>query len=118
MTINILVVDDLKDVSETLAELLGVLGYSASYAMALDDALTLLRNQQFDAVISDLHMPAGDGMRLRTLMLADESFRDIPFVYMTGKVDAIHKLDEPVLIKPFSGDDVLAVLEEVLPSPS
>ena len=118
MTKNILVVDDLEDVSETLAELLGVLGYSASYATALDDALMFLRNQQFDAVISDLHMPSGDGVRLRTLMLADERFRDIPFVYMTGKVDAIDKLNELVLLKPFSADDVLRVLEEVLPTRS
>jgi len=118
MAKNILVVDDLQDVSETLAELLAMLGYSASSAIALEEALTLLRNQQFDAVISDLHMPSGDGMRLRTLMLADERFRDIPFIYMTGKVSAIDQLDEQVLLKPFSADDVLAVLEEVLPTRS
>ena len=34
---------------------------------------------------------------------------------MTGKIDEVHTLSEPVLVKPFSSDEVLAVLEKFLP---
>ena len=74
---HILVVDDESEVTMTLAELLQTMGYSSSSASSLEEALGQLRNQKTDAVISDLHMPAGDGMRLRTLMLADERLEKI-----------------------------------------
>tara|TARA_R110001599_G_scaffold64023_1_gene178346 strand:- start:45532 stop:45954 length:423 start_codon:yes stop_codon:yes gene_type:complete len=115
MAQHILVVDDEIDLSETFSELLQMLGYSASYATSLETALSLMRSQIFDVVISDIHMPAGDGMRLRTLMLADECLRKTPFIYMTGKTDELPNLNEPFLVKPFSTDDVVAILEEVLP---
>lgn len=112
---HILVIDDESEVATTLAELLQTLGYSASSASSLEEALGHLRNQKTDVVISDLHMPAGDGMRLRTLMLADERLENIPFIYMTGKIDEVHTLSEPVLVKPFSSDEVITVLEIFLP---
>ncbi|GGI18378.1 response regulator [Oxalicibacterium faecigallinarum] len=113
---RILIVDDHVDVSEVTAELLEMLGYASDSANSLDAALHLLRTHHFDAVISDLHMPAGDGMKLRSLLAEEDNFRDTPFVYMTGKVDDIPKLNDPVLVKPFSPDDLVAVLEDVLNS--
>ena len=61
---RILVVDDEADVAELTAEILSRDGYAVSVARTREEALALLAEGGFDAVLSDLNMPELDGRGL------------------------------------------------------
>lgn len=65
---QLLVVDDNPTNRQILELQLKHIGLRPSIASSGDEALQLLRNSQFDAVISDLRMPEMDGIELATLI--------------------------------------------------
>ncbi len=58
---RVLVIDDEVEVADLNAEVLARGGYQAEVAYRAEDALDLLRREDFDVVISDLNMPGIDG---------------------------------------------------------
>lgn len=83
-TANILVVDDEKDIRETLRQGIILSGYDCISADGGEAALELLRSQPVDVVISDINMPEMDGIELLRHIKADF---DASVVMMTGYVD-------------------------------
>jgi CheY-like chemotaxis protein len=61
MTLHILVVEDHGDTRRVLTGLLGHFGHSISAADTVKSALAFLKAKQFDAVVSDLNLPDGNG---------------------------------------------------------
>ena len=83
-TANILVVDDEKDIRETLCQGILMAGYECSAAESGKRALELIAQQAVDVVISDINMPEMDGIELLRNIKADF---DISVIIMTGYVD-------------------------------
>ena len=54
-------------------------------------ALTELRKETYDLILSDLHMPNMDGLELLRAVRSDSNLKDIPFIIMTldGKKDVL-----------------------------
>jgi two-component system chemotaxis response regulator CheY len=54
-------------------------------------ALTELRKETYDLILSDLHMPNMDGLELLRAVRSDSNLKDIPFIMMTldGKKDVL-----------------------------
>ncbi len=50
-------------------------------------ALMLLAKKHIDLVLMDYDMPVVDEFQVLRMMKADEMFRDIPVMYVTGKGD-------------------------------
>ena len=82
-----------------------------------DECLTLLADQAFDLLVTDLFMPTGDGMSL-LVALRDRGIA-IPVVGMTGGcagsvqpyADAMLSLGaDAVLAKPFTGAQLLGAV--------
>lgn len=66
---RVLVVDDDRAVSRTLARVLEMSGFEVAVADSVPQALQLIASQSFDALLSDLHMPhAGDGLTVVSAM--------------------------------------------------
>ena len=66
---RILVVDDDEIVRLTLAEILKLNGFEVTTASTVSEALTQITTHQFDALLTDLHMPAaGDGLTVVSAM--------------------------------------------------
>ena len=106
---KILVVDDMPLMRHVLINMLRKLEYS-NIVEATDglQALVFLRNQHFDLVITDLHMPKMDGVSLLTNIRKDKELADIPVLMVTCE-DSTDKVKQVIaakvsgfIIKPFN----------------
>lgn len=60
---NILLIDDEKDVCESVAEVLGRAGYRVATADNVKAGLVMLENGDYELLISDIIMPGVDGVK-------------------------------------------------------
>jgi CheY-like chemotaxis protein len=81
--LKILVVDDLLDSAQSLALLLGEMGYEAKFEIRPETVLERARTLKPDAIFLDLGMPDIDGFRLAELLRA-EFGESIRLVAITG----------------------------------
>lgn len=80
--IRVLLVDDEADFTTVLAERLGTRGIDVTVAGSGEEALAIIKESPFDAVILDMVMPGMDGMETLTLMLAARPA--LPIIMLTG----------------------------------
>lgn len=113
-TPNILVVDDDKDILKLISMRLNAAGYATVTANNGAEAMSAIMLQRPDLVISDLRMPAMDGMAL--LDAIQQSHPSLPVIMLTahGSIpDAVNATQRGVfgfLTKPF---DSQALLQQV-----
>ena len=87
---HILLVDDEAENRLTFAEVLRSEGHSVETASDGLEALGLIKNVEFDVVISDALMPRMDGFVLCRTVKSDEAHKDLPVIILTGEyTDAI-----------------------------
>ena len=120
----ILVVDDDKDIRDSVAEVLEDEGYVVSHAANGAEALTRLRARYTPCVIIlDLMMPVMDGFEFRHEQLMDPALSRIPVIVLTADANpkqraatlkALAGLPKPVRV------DLLltAVAKVCVPAPS
>ena len=80
---RVLVVDDDQAACELLELTLGKLGHEVSYRSSGEDALELVADEDFDAILTDLNMTGITGIELCERILAIRS--DVPVVVITGE---------------------------------
>ena len=79
---RILVVDDQKTMCEMLVDTLGPRGYEVQWRTKAAEALELVKQTQFDVVLTDLKMPEMNGIEFCQNVNRDNS--DLPVVVMTA----------------------------------
>ena len=79
---RVLVVDDQQSMCEMLADTLGPDGYDVQWRTQAVEALELVRQNQFDVVLTDLKMPDMNGIEFCQNINRDHS--DLPVVVMTA----------------------------------
>src|SRR5450432_2473456 len=79
---SILVVDDDAAVGRVLVALLEQNRFEAQYVSSGEVALALLEKRPFDVVVTDLQMPAMDGLGL--LDAIGSRFSDVPVILLTA----------------------------------
>ena len=84
MPARILVVDDEKDVTEFLAQLVGSLGYEAAKAFDGYGAMTAFREKKPDLILLDFAMPAGSGGDVYHQLRAMDMGKDIPVIFISA----------------------------------
>ena len=119
MPTKVLLADDSRTIRSAVemvfrardAEVVAVSGGRAALAHA--------REQRPDVIVADLHMDEGDGFWLATEAGADETLRSVPVVLLTRGQDAQEETGlgwcgaAASLAKPFTSDQLLAVVEQV-----
>ena len=79
---NVLLIDDEEQFLKVLEERLETRGLKVNTATSGEDALTLVDDRNFDAIILDLAMPGIDG--IETLRLLKEKNPDLEIIMLTG----------------------------------
>jgi two-component system response regulator HydG len=112
---RVLVVDDHLEMARTIADYLGQRNMEATAAASAQEALTLLGQESFDAMLTDLRMKGMDGLDL--LDAAHRLDADLPVVLMTAfggidsAIEAIQRGAYHYVTKPFKLDVVRVLLE-------
>jgi len=115
---RVLVVDDEMSILLLLKEALGQWGYEVTCASTGAEGLATLRNQMFDAVLTDVRMPDMSGLDLlREVKRQDES---VEVVIMTGyptiasAVEALKEGAYDYLSKPLILDELRHLMQRLM----
>jgi two-component system response regulator HydG len=115
---RVLVVDDDLALAETLADGLTEHGFDAVACASSTEAARRLEEEPFDALVTDLRMPAIDGLGL--LARSKRAAPDRPVIVMTGygaidtAVDAIRHGAHHYMTKPFATDELALFVRRAL----
>jgi signal transduction histidine kinase len=116
--LKILIVDDDQMILDSLNALLKYKGYEINTTNRAKEALKLLNQNIFDLAILDVMMPEMTGFEL--LDSLDRASLDTMFMIMTGDasmdyaIEAIRKMANDYIRKPFEPDELLMRVEMVL----
>ena len=114
---TILVVDNCPSVRQTLGKTLESVGYTVIAAASGDEALAILRENEIDAVVIDLHMPVMSGQTLFHVIIGTWPELKARVLIMTDDKRAednetwLRLYDLPVLKKPFALSEVIILIE-------
>ncbi len=115
--IHILIVDDDKNVRNTMNEYVIAAGYSSRAVSCAEEALELLESNTFQVVITDIILPAMGGLELTKTIKKDN---DSDVIVMTGYSDdysyeeAINIGASDFVIKPVRLEELMLRLRRVL----
>jgi two-component system cell cycle response regulator len=117
MSDHILIVDDDEAIRDSMYEFMERAGFNAFAAASAEDAITILKANTIEIVITDIMLPDQDGLELTDLIKANY---DIDVIVMTGYSgnysyeEAINKGASDFIFKPVRFEEVLLRLKRVL----
>jgi two-component system, chemotaxis family, chemotaxis protein CheY len=122
MAMTILVVDDSVTMVMSLKTTLSINGFHAETAGNGQEALEKLQaGCKPDLILTDINMPVMTGMELIRSVRAMPGLRFIPILTLTTESELAKKNEGRAagatgwLVKPVSGNDLVAVIRKVLP---
>ncbi|NOX89135.1 MAG: sigma-54-dependent Fis family transcriptional regulator [Calditrichaeota bacterium] len=117
MKSRILIVDDEQDALDLMREVFEKKGYIPITAINGLEALSLIKQQEPDLVLTDIRMPEMDGMQL--LGVLTKEYPHIPVIMVTAHgtietaVDAMKMGAKDYILKPIRLDEILAKVERI-----
>ncbi|HUV49803.1 MAG TPA: chemotaxis response regulator CheY [Anaerolineae bacterium] len=120
---EILVVDDFATMRKVIKNLLKQAGYK-NITEAEDGvaALTVLKSQKINFIISDWNMPNMNGLELLKAVRADNELSGLPFLMVTAEglkeniVQAVKAGVSNYIIKPFTAEVLSEKIEKTVKS--
>lgn len=115
---SILVVDDDPQILDAVSSLLREYGYDVSSCENAKDAVSTVKEKQYNAVLSDIRMPEISGIELLDKIRRYDM--DVPVILMTGYADldmAINAIKKGVfdfITKPFKADYLISTIEKAV----
>jgi two-component system NtrC family response regulator len=115
---TVLIVDDEKNYPHILSAVLEEEGFKALTAHSGHEALEILENADVDLVLTDMKMPAMDGMELLERIKVKEL--DIPVIMMTAHgtvdkaVEAMQKGAYTYILKPFDNERLVIYVNKAI----
>ena len=114
---NILLVEDEKDLQETIKEFLEFKGFKVFVADSAKDALDIVYRKNVDLVLLDVKLPDEDGFSLANRL---KEFSDKPIIFLTS-LDEEKDIEKGFLVgaddyitKPFSLNELYLRIKAVL----
>jgi two-component system, OmpR family, KDP operon response regulator KdpE len=111
---NVLIVDDERSIRVSLRTILSNMGFSTIEAGRGEEALSLVRTEEFDAVLLDINMPGMGGVETCRLMRKIAPRLPILMLTVQGnedcKVEALDTGADDYITKPFQLRELIARL--------
>ena len=120
MSKRILVVDDEKDIADTLRFRLEANGYEVVTAYDGQDGLNKAKTVSPDLIVLDLMLPKIDGYKVCRMLKFDETYKHIPIILFTARVQESDRQTgvkvgaDAYITKPFEASILLAKIKELL----
>jgi phosphoserine phosphatase RsbU/P len=117
---HILIVDDDENILALIKTILTQKNYTVSTALDGEQAIPLLKQERFDAIITDAMMPLMDGNALARRVKEDPALKDIPIIMITASKEAemVKKSFTSgcvlFLPKPFTASSLLSLIQLVI----
>ena len=118
---KILVVDDFPTMRRIIRNLLKELGYlNVEEAEDGSKALSRLKDERFDFVISDWNMPNMTGIELLRAVRSDPALKDMPFLMVTAEAEKDHVIEaikagvDNYIVKPFTAATLKEKIDKVI----
>ena len=117
---RILVADDSKTIRDLVSKFLGFLGFEVALAGNGIEALAVFLDRSFDLVLTDLQMPAMDGLSLAGHI--KERSPNTPVILLTGadRETVLKKVErgpvDSIIFKPFRLEDLQRTVQGALAS--
>ena len=118
--LRVLLIDDEEELVTTLVERLGYRGIDAEYSLDGIDALSKMRDGNFQIVILDLKLPGMGG--LEVLKRINRDYPDVPVLLITGhgspegEAEPIPDGAYDYLVKPVDLEFLVAKMQEAIES--
>lgn len=123
MAFNVLIVDDSSTMRAVIKKTIKVSGFNVGQFLEAGDgeqALSVLKDEWVDLVLSDINMPNMNGLELIGRMHADEIMRSVPVVMVTTEAseEKVKKSKELGAVgyikKPFLPQDIKETLSKIM----
>ncbi len=117
---KILIVDDEKDLVETVVFQLEDSGYKVITAGDGQEGLGKAKEERPDLIVLDLMLPKMDGYKVCGLLKSDARYNKIPIIMFTARAqESDKKLGEEIgadayITKPFDAQALLAKIKQLL----
>jgi diguanylate cyclase (GGDEF)-like protein len=117
---TILVADDSMVVRAVLRRQLETDGHTVVEAVNGEEAIDACREYHPDVILLDVEMPVLDGHATLMRLKADPELKDIPVVFLTGRVDTVDVVNglrlgaHDYLRKPFEANELMARVSAAL----
>lgn len=117
---KVAVIDDERDLVETIKNLLESRGFAVSVAYDGKSGLELVKSEKPDIVILDITMPLMDGRDVLVQLKKSNDTKDIPIIMLTARgeqYDRTYGLElgaDEYLPKPYSGRVLLRQIDHIL----
>ncbi len=117
---RILLVDDEKDLVETVTFRLEANNYEVIPAYDGQEALEKAKKEKPDLIILDLMLPKMDGYKVCRMLKFDEKYKKIPIILFSARAqETDKKMGEEVgaeayITKPFEPQALLAKIRELI----
>lgn len=111
---KILIVDDIYKNIQLLGNILVNVNYDISYATSGEEALEIIKNNNFDLILLDIMMPGMNGFSVCENLKTNTSTKEIPIIFITAKNDslsiskAFQLGGNDYITKPFDSNELLA----------
>ena len=120
LDVNILVVDDDRDICDYMKMLLGASGYNVTTLSDPTQATDVVKQGAFHVLIIDLMMPRMDGISLTKKLRENPKFKTTPILILTTESsDQMKQAGRTAgatgwLVKPFDPNRLIEVIQKVI----
>ncbi len=116
---KILILEDEKFILHSIAKNLTQEGYQVITSENYKNAIEIIKSKELDLIITDLMLPFTGGLDVVEFVKNDPLRSHIPVIVVSGMdqeiLSATKKLADAYLAKPFSIDELKALVKKFLP---
>ena len=115
---SILIVDDDKEITVVLENILKNMGFSVRSVLGGQDALRSLKDMPFTFLLTDMRMPNMDGLEL--IQKVSQAYPNVNIIAMTGYSEGYRYIDVlnsgaiDFIKKPFESDELEAKIRRII----